>query len=161
MDGEAAFRAAFSDNIGGFEDRFVEFARTLCPTSQATLMENQATLADMMIEAAKRGRTFDSLDDLREAALKEKWRMRYTSAGLQWDSAADPAVYFRALDGAPLDDDQLHFELAAGRPFPDLVCASDGLKLRTRFSEDNGTIEHETVVDCPTTGRGTSDAGGF
>jgi len=147
MDGEAAFRVAFSGNIDGFRDRFLEYAQELQPTAQATLIENQATLADMIVGAAQKGRMFSSLDDLRTAATQERWRIEYHCGGLRWESAADPAVYFQSLEGAPLYDEQLHFELAAGRPLPDVVCACDGLKLRTRFSDGDGKTEHETIVE--------------
>ena len=54
------FREAFSDNIRGFQDRFNEYAAALEPTSEATLMDRQGVLGDLLAELAKRGRRFTS-----------------------------------------------------------------------------------------------------
>jgi len=146
-DGDAAFRQALSDNVGGFRDRFMEFARAMRPTPQATLLEDQSTLADMLVAMAKKGRYINTMDQFKNTMIREHWIIHYRSGGLQWESASDPGVYFRSADGAPLTDEEEHFELAGSRPLEDLVCRRDGLSLRTRFSESNGKIEHETLVE--------------
>ena len=48
-DGKAtgnAFTLSFGTNVRGFQDRFTEYAQELQPTAEATLIENQAVLAD-------------------------------------------------------------------------------------------------------------------
>jgi hypothetical protein len=147
-DADTAFRTAFSGNIAGFHDRFMEYAQTLGPTPLATEIENQGVLADMLIDEQSRGRTFASMDQARTACEKEKWRIHYRRGALQWDSATDPSLYFCSPSGAALDADQLYTESGADGPLPDLVCRCDGLPtLRTRFSERDGKIEHETIVE--------------
>jgi hypothetical protein len=147
-DADTAFRAAFSDNIAGFHDRFMEFAQTLGPTPLATEIENQGVLADMLVNARARGRTFASIDQVRAASEKEKWLIHYRRGALQWDSAADPSVYFCSPSGSELDADQLYMDTSGDGPLPDLVCRCDGLPgLRTRFMESLGKIEHETVLE--------------
>ena len=125
----------------------MEFAEHLQPTRQATLIENQGTLADMIIDMAKEGRRFDSLQDLRNAAIREGWRIEYRSSGLRWENAADPSVYFRSLEGEPLSDDHSILKYRGIGRCRDLVCNCDGLKLRTRFSDANDKADHETLVD--------------
>jgi hypothetical protein len=149
MDGDAAFRSAFSDDINGFRDRFLEYAATLQPTPQATLIENQGVLADMLIAMRHQGRTFDTIDEFKRVCVQQRWRVRYVRAGLQWESAADPSIYFQSPSGDELTADQLHFEISGSRPMQDLVCHCDGLPaLRTRFCDGaDGKIEHETIVD--------------
>ena len=48
--GEAAFREAFGNNLDGFQKRFVDYARKLEATDEATLIENQEVLADLLVE---------------------------------------------------------------------------------------------------------------
>jgi Protein of unknown function (DUF1570) len=145
---DKAFRTAFSDNIEGFHDRFLEYTQALQPTPLATLIEDQGVLADMLAQAKQRGTTFDSFADFRELCCDRDWRIHYRRGTLEWESAADPAVYFSSPTGYVFEGDDQHFETAMDRPLPDLVCHCDGMPtLRTRFSENNGKIEHETVVD--------------
>jgi hypothetical protein len=147
-DADTAFRTAFSDNIAGFHDRFMEFAQTLGPTPLATEIENQGVIADMLIEARGRGRTFTSIDQVRAASEQEKWSIHYRRGALQWETAADPKVYFCSPSGNDLDADQLYMDENDSAPLPDLVCRCDGLPmLRTRFLESRGKIDHETIVE--------------
>jgi len=147
-DGETAFSTAFSDNIAGFQTRFLEFAAELHPTPLATLMENQSVLGDLLVALKNRGQKFDSLNDFRTACVFGRWTMHYRRANLQWQSAPDPSVYFQTSDGQPFTDDQEHFELSGDGPLDDLVCRADGMPpLRTHFYQADEKIEHETVVD--------------
>jgi|GEM_PF-1207764 len=147
-DGEAAFEDAFSSNIEGFQRRFMEYAAGLTPTPLAALIENQGVLADMEIQMRKSGHTFDTLTDLRSSCEGLGLHILYKQGNLQWESAADPAVYFRSPSGEAFGSDDLHFEISGDHVLPDLVCHSDGLSLRTRFDETSeGAIEHETIIE--------------
>jgi hypothetical protein len=147
-DGQSAFTFAFSDDIPGFAQRFNEFAASLQPTPLATLIENQSVLGDFLIQLKQRGRTFDSLGEFRDTLVAGRWSMHYRSNNLQWQSADDPGVYFESSTGQPFDSDEEYFELAGDRPLADLVCHAAGMPpLRTRFSNNDGNVEHETFVD--------------
>jgi hypothetical protein len=148
LDGEDAFEQAFSSNIAGFQDRFMEYASTLRPTPLATLIENQTVLGDLLVEFKSRGRAFDSLDEFRNVCVRERWQLRYRRGNVQWETAENPIVYFQDSSGRPFSDDEQHFELAGERPMQDLVCRAPGMPpLRTRFTDVDGKVEHETMVD--------------
>jgi hypothetical protein len=147
-DADAAFRGAFSANILGFHDRFLEYAATLTPTPLAAMIENQGVLADMLVEANHRHLSFETIDQLRAACAKQRWQIHYRRGNVQWVSDADPGIYFTAPSGANLSDSELYLDPAPDRPLPDLVLHWDGLpKLRTHFVQLPGKIEHETIVE--------------
>jgi hypothetical protein len=148
-DGESAFREAFSDNVRGFQDRFNEYAAALEPTSEATLMDRQGVLGDLLAELAKRGRRFTSFPSFKRAALAGGYRMHYTKGELQWDSDPDLRIYFADLDGRALPPEQLYFEPRDGAPLPDIVCRyTNQFQLRTRFYPGTkDKLEHEVLVE--------------
>ena len=47
-EGMAAFTDAFGDNIAGFQRKFTEYAKQLTPTPEATYIEYQAALAELL-----------------------------------------------------------------------------------------------------------------
>jgi hypothetical protein len=153
--GDRAFREAFSDNIDGFQQRFLEFVRgTLRPTPEATLIERQDVLADMLVALRGRGLEFDSIDALKHTLARGGYRMSYQKGDLKWQSDPDASTYFSNLDGEPLTRDEMYFEWRGGgdAPMPDLVLrAPRQIKLRTRFHRVPSTrkIEHEVLIDGP------------
>jgi hypothetical protein len=147
-DPQEAFNVAFAGNLAGFQKRFVEYARELRATPEATLIENQEVLADLLSELRNRGKTFDTIADLRQAAVRGGYQMHYTRGQLKWSSKADLTTYFRDLDGRPFDADQLYLSPRTGAPLPDIVCRySDKIQFRTRFHDDGKQTEHEVVVE--------------
>jgi hypothetical protein len=148
-DAEDAFRTAFSDNIEGFQQRFVEFARTLAPTPEAAMIERQDVLADLLTALDARGDRFDSVAAFRSAVTNGGYRLHYTKGRIRWQTAADPLMYFSDLDGHPFKRDELFFERRAAAPLPDIVCrCTAGVQLRTRFHEAGGNeIEHEVLIE--------------
>ena len=147
---DAAFKAAFGENLAGFQKRFVEFARDLKPTDEAALMENQDVLADLLVELRARGANFDRVADLRAAAVKAGYRMNYVRGGLKWQSHPDVNTYFADTKGRPFREDELYFSQRTGAPLPDLVCRwSKDLQFRTRFYYESDRIEHEVLVESP------------
>jgi hypothetical protein len=149
-DGDAAFREAFSDNVRGFQSRFTEFANTLDPTAEATMMDRQSVLGDLLGELARHGKRFTNLSQFKRAALLGGYRMHYTKGELQWDSEPDLKVYFADVDGNAMPPEKLFFENHASSPLPDIVChCSDHFQLRTRFFRNGDKIEHEVLVEAP------------
>lgn len=155
--GKAAFESAFSANTKGFEDRFVEYARQLTATPEASLIERQEVLADLLMELRRQGRTFDRIADLREAAVRAKYSLRYNERGMEWTSDPDINTYFCDDAGQLLDATRLYFSERAGAPLPDIICrASDRLQFRTRFhasasGDRDGRFERELLIEAPGT----------
>ena len=146
--GEAAFREAFGNNLDGFQKRFVDYARKLEATDEATLIENQEVLADLLVELKGRGTTFATVSDLKRAAVKEGYRMHYTRGNLTWQTEPNISIYFADAKRKPFRDDELFFFQRAGAPLPDLVCRySKDAQLRTRFYTQDGAIKHEVLVE--------------
>jgi hypothetical protein len=153
-----AFKVAFGENLAGFQKRFVEYAGSLKATDEATIMENQDVLADLLVELKARGQNFDRVADLRAAAVKAGYRMNYVRGGLKWQSHPDVNTYFTDTKGHPFHDDELYFSLRTGAPLPDLVCRwSKDVQFRTRFYYDGPKIEHEVLVETP--GKSTTFVG--
>lgn len=147
---DRAFRESFSGNIQGFEDRFKEFARALKPTPQASIIERQEILADMLVALDARDLRFDTVAEFRRAMALNGYRMSYTKGDLTWQTSSDSDTYFQNLDGTRLTDDQLRFEGRTGAPLPDLVLRAPGqIRLRTRFHHAGGQVEHEVLIDEP------------
>lgn len=146
-----AFVDAFSDNFEGFEQRFMEYARTLRPSREATFLEYQGVLADMLIMLDKEGQRFDDIDEFRAYLTDGRMRLRYTKGDVQWSTATDPMTYFRDAAGRLMQRDQLYFSLRGGAPLPDIVCRPiDGLQFRTIFHDAADRPDHETIIETRT-----------
>lgn len=146
--GTEAFEQCFGTNLEGFQNRFVEYARSLQPTAEAAELERQEVLSDMLVELHQRGQRFDSTESLRKYLLDTRFRIDYRRGALQWRSDSDINHYFRGPDGAMLSAQQLFFATRAGAPMDDLVRhPPSGLKLRTVFYGASGKIDRETIVE--------------
>ena len=144
---DASFRAAFGNNIPGFESRFVEYAGTMRETPQATVLEHQDVLGDLIVELKRVGKTFDSVEALHQDAVRHRYRMTYRRGPLRWTTDDDIGAYFCDAAGERYGRDQLYFETGRG-PLPDLVCRySPAMRFRTRFYAEGGQIEHEVLVE--------------
>ena len=148
MPSERAFTSAFSDNIEGFQQRFVEYARELEASREATWIENQIVLADMLTSLKSEGRTFDDVGSFRETIERHGYRLQYSRGPLQWSTADDPKVYFTDALGRDMQGDQLFFLHRRGAPLPDLVCRPiKGLQFHTRFYAAGERIEYEVLIE--------------
>jgi hypothetical protein len=148
QEADASFRAAFGNNIPGFEARFVEFAKTMRETPQATVLEHQDVLGDLIVELKKIGKTFDSVEALHQDATRNKYRMTYRRGPLRWTTDDDIGVYFCDAGGERYGRDELYFEPGRRGVLPDLVCRySPELRFRTRFYSEGGHVEHEVLVE--------------
>ena len=144
-----AFAAAYSDNIEGFQSRFVEWARSMKPTPQACVAEHQQVLADLLRELYGK-RTFKSVAEFRQEIVARSYRIHYTHGSIKWTTADNPSIYFADLRGRAYRAEQLTFEPRPGAPLPDLVCRPDDcLPMRTRFHLIDGKVERETLVEPP------------
>jgi hypothetical protein len=144
--GEAAFVEAFSDNIAGFQDRFGEWARRLSATREATYIENQSILADLLVMLDGKDKRFADVAAFRNFVMTGGYRVQYTKGNLQW-TTDDPAVYFRDAAGRPMGSADLFFQPRAGAPLPDLVCRADSLLLRTRFFRAGDRTDYEVLAE--------------
>jgi hypothetical protein len=144
-----AFTETFGGNLKSFQERFIEFAQDLKATPEATVMENQNVLADLLTELDGRGRRFDSVAAFRTVAVKNRYRLHYTRGQLNWTTDPNALVYFADAGGKPFDRDSLFFFPRASAPIPDIVCRfDDSTTFRTRFySLPGGKVEHEVVVE--------------
>ncbi len=150
-DATDAFNECFSNNILGFQQRFLEYTQTLRPTNEAAMMERQDILADMLIALDGRGQRFNAVKEFKDALAAGGYRMQYQKGDVRWNSDPDPRTYFNNLDGTPLEGDQMYFEPRTGAAIADLVLHAPGqIKLRTRFHDaPEHRIEHEVLVDEP------------
>jgi hypothetical protein len=146
---EEAFDQTFGGNLKSFQARFLEFARDLKATPEATAIENQGVLADLLTELNGRGRKFDSVAAFKTVAIKNRYRLHYTRGQLQWRTDPNAAVYFNDLDGKPLPPNRLFFAPRPTAPLPDIVCRfNDTTAFRTRFYKlEGGKMEHEVLVE--------------
>jgi hypothetical protein len=152
--GSEAFVQSFSPNIEGFQDRFDEFAAGLEATPEATLIERQGVLADLLGESARAGQRYGDVREFRETVIAARTRVRYTKGQVQWQTSTDPTVYFSDLNNRLFDPNELYFDRRGQAPLPDLVCRGTGaLRLRTRFYNADDRIEHEVLCELASQSR--------
>ncbi|HEV7301240.1 MAG TPA: DUF1570 domain-containing protein [Tepidisphaeraceae bacterium] len=148
MAGDQAFAEAFSDNIKGFQDRFVEYVRSLKPTQAATMLERQNVLADLLKGLTEDGQRFADVNAFKAKALGGGYQLSYSMGNIRWQTDPNVMVYFSGMDGKPFDRNQLFFDPRSGAPLPDLVCRPGGkTQIRTRFYRSGKSIEHEVLVE--------------
>lgn len=146
---DEAFTAAFGTNVEGFRMRFVDYAKNLKATPEATLIENQGVLADLLIDFDRTGRRFNDIESFRRFVTRGHYRLHYSRGELSWDTDPDMNCYFRDLSGRPFTSDELYLAPRTGAPIPDIVCrCNDRLLLRTRFHDaDNRSVDHELLIE--------------
>jgi hypothetical protein len=148
-DANEAFQLAFGSNVEGFQDRFVEYARHLQPTAEATLIENQDVLADLLVEFDREGRRFDDIESLRTLVTRQHYRLHYSRGDISWDTDPDMNCYFSDLKGNRFSPEELYLSPRTGSPLPDIICRCAGqLALRTRFHDTAGNkVDHELLIE--------------
>jgi hypothetical protein len=148
IDPDEAFRRAFGQNIAGFEKRFMEYAREMRATPQATMMENQDVLGDLLVELHRIGKTYPTVAEFRTAVEQARYKLTYRRGASEWNTGDDIGEYFRDLNGGQFHDDELYFEPNRRNPLPDLVCRySSDIQFRTRFYLEGKKLEHEVLVE--------------
>ena len=151
-DGKAtgnAFTQSFGTNVRGFQDRFTEYAQELQPTAEATLIENQAVLADLLTDFAREGRRFDDVESFRKYIIRGRYKLHYSMGNIEWDTNPNMNVYFSDLEGKRFAPEQLYFSSRSGSPVDDIVCKyNDNLLLRTRFFDTGPhSIDHDLTIE--------------
>ena len=150
-DNRTAFARIFPD-AATIQEKFLVYAQKLAPTPDATLIERQSVLGDLVIALRSREAIPDTFADIRKLLMKVGYRIRYTQDEVKWDSDADVTIYFSDMAGRPFSNRQLTLEPRAGAPMPDIVCRCfDHHQLRTRFYNADGKVEHEILVQPLTT----------
>ena len=137
--GHDAFVEAFSDNMEGFQHMFTDYARSMQPTPEATFIENQDVLADMLIELKNRGRTFADMSGFKREIIRGRYQVDYTRGSVRWNSSPDPAIYFRDAEGREMGSDQLFFADRNGRRCRTSSQGRCRACSFTRFSRKRGT----------------------
>jgi len=149
-DPKDAFAQAYSNNLQGFQDRFVEFIRALSPTPEAQFVDNLDVLSDMLVGAtAHAGRTFKDMVSFRATMIRGQYQMHYSRGEIQWTSSDDPSTYFRDPQGDFYPQDRLYLDQEAGSDtaLPDLVfLCTPTFQLRSHFYQGPTRIEHEITV---------------
>jgi hypothetical protein len=149
LSADEAFTRAFSDNYDGFQQRFLEYVRTLAPTPEAVYLEYQSVLADMLVVLHAKGQEYDDADSFRKYLTEGNLRLRYSKGDVQWSTNTDPAVYFRDSQGRSLTRQQFYFSLRGGAPLPDMICRPmEGLTFRTIFHDEPGKVDYETLIEA-------------
>ncbi|HSZ54977.1 MAG TPA: DUF1570 domain-containing protein [Tepidisphaeraceae bacterium] len=144
-----AFQLAFGSNVAGFQSRFVDYVRTLGATPEATFIENQGVLADMLADFAKEGRRFDDVRTFHQTVIQGRVTLHYTLGSIEWDTNPDSSVYFSDRDGNPFSGDDLYLSVHTGSPLPDIVCRyTSRLTLRTRFYDaGRNAFDHDLLIE--------------
>jgi len=146
---DEAFQTAFGNNIPAFEQRFSEYAATLTATPEATMIENQNVLADLLVDFNRQGRQFDDVESFRRFVVQGHFKLHYQLGELEWNTNPDINVYFADSDGQRFLSTDLYFASRTAAALPDLVCRfTPQLKLRTRFFQTaNGAVDHDLQIE--------------
>ncbi len=148
MDAENAFAQAFANNVQGFQDRFSEWAIALQPTSEATMIERQDTLGDLLVALHQDGQTFKDILSFRSAIVGNGYKLRYTKGNVEWTTGDSPQVYFSDLSGRLYPPRDLYMQYTANAPLPDIICrAAPAIQLRTHFYKAGDKLEHEVLIE--------------
>lgn len=143
-----AFTDAFSNNVEGFQARFMEYAQNIQATPDATMMERQTVLADLLTELNGRGIKVTSIRQLRDLCARGKFTMHYQREQIKWTTDPEMRDYFCNPKGEPLADSELFLDTTSPGPIPDLICRTGNrLQLRTRFYQAGGKLEHEVLTE--------------
>jgi len=135
-------------NLDDLQNDFGRWAMTLRPSTGATMIERQETLATMLLLSD--GNKFTSMSQFRNYVITRRMKVETTVGQMRWTTSDRPAEYFESPAGDLYDSStQLFFEPAAGRPLPDIVCrAAADARFRTRFYRDeSGKLQYEVMVE--------------
>ena len=146
---DEAFQIAFGTNIQAFEQRFTEYAAGLTATPEATMIENQGVLADLLVDFNRQGKRFEDVEAFRQYVVRGHFKLHYHLGALEWDTNPNMNAYFSDLDGNRLVSTELYFAQRPAAALPDLVCRfSQQLRLRTRFFETAArTVDHDVQIE--------------
>lgn len=147
-DSKTAFETAFSDNYEGFQAKFLAFVQSLQPSPEATYIERQEVLGDMLIALHEHGKPVKDVASFRQTVRQANVHIQYSRGQIKWATEKDTSVYFSNLPGRLFDASELYFSARRSAPLPEIVCRfSPVSQLRTRFYVAGKEIEHETSIE--------------
>lgn len=147
-DPQASFVTAFSANYAGYQQRFLEWSRTLKPTPEAEYLERQEVLADFYAAVEKYGKVCNDMATLRQTTALLHVEMQYSTGQVKWSTGKNPDVYFSKLDGTLFGPGELYLQDGQKAPLPDIVCRClPTTQIRTHFYKTGEKLEHESVLE--------------
>jgi hypothetical protein len=145
---EAAWKTAFSDNYAGFQRKFTGWANGVTATPEATMIDRQGVLGDLVVSLHGNGQKFRDMAAFRKTVTSRGYQLQYTKGDVTWKTEPRLDVYFSNVEGQVMNNDNLYFDPTNG-PLPDIVCQmSQQLRLRTRFYEMSGKMWHEMQIEA-------------
>lgn len=145
QDPKLAFVAAFSDNIEGFQTRFVQYARQLNPTPLSQYQDHVLILATLLKTHGTD--TFATMAEFR-SYVQRHWNAPLPRKDGLLQLAADPTTYFSFLNGQLMPPNCLYFE-RRGTGLPDIICEPmDRVRIRATFVQSQeGSIELDLLLE--------------
>ncbi len=160
-DSKTAFETAFSANYEGFQAKFLAFVASLRPSPEATYIERQEVLGDMLIALDEHAKPVKDVLSFRQTVRQVNVHIQYSRGQIKWATEKDTSVYFSNLAGRLFDANELYFSARRSAPLPEIVCRfSPASQLRTRFYAAGKEIEHETSIEAIPTSTGARRAQG-
>lgn len=144
--GDEAFAEAFSSNLEGFQNRFIEYLAQLTPTPEATMVERQTILGSLLIFLDREGRRINNIADFRQAVIDGGYRRQIRIGEQKWESELGER-YFQDRNGRYFTDRFLYLDSRLGAPLPDIVCRSGSLQFRTRFYRTDDETDYDVVIE--------------
>jgi hypothetical protein len=146
---EEVYQSTFGRNLEQFQDSFSEWALNVQPTPEATVLERQDTLGELLPFAVKQDRrSSKDMAIFRNTVVSHEDYIQYTRGHMKWTTSKQPIIYFSNLTGQVYSSRQLYFQASQETPLPDIVChATDDLEIRTHFYHGDGKIEHEVYIE--------------
>ena len=106
----SAFTGASEITFPAFS-AFVEYADQLTPTPQATYIEHQDVLADMLTELRLEGISSARSGAFRQKVIDGGYRIEYTKGQVRWNTERD-AQDLSDLSGRPFDSARINLTRA-------------------------------------------------
>jgi hypothetical protein len=144
-----AFKETLGQDVKGFQRRFEQWAIGMTPSAEATLIERDSAMGDLIeLLAATKDQHFKDLLSFRNEVMKHGYTVNYDNKRMKWQAETNPANYFCDLGGQPYALSDLYFKPTPGAPFPDIICrATYQLQVRTHFYKSDQGVEHEVLVE--------------
>jgi hypothetical protein len=147
-DADAAFKEAFNNDPQGFQDAFSQWGGRLKASPEATMIEQEDVLGDMLTALGPKSNAARNMASFRSAVEGRELQLTYTRGNVQWKTSDRPQCYFADPNGQAYSSQNLYFQASRGAPFPDIVCRpGPSIQLRTHFYQGGKRIEHEVLIE--------------
>ena len=146
-DPAAAYAANFSANIDGFEERFLEWAKSAAPSPLAVYSDRVSKVAELLRLFRQDGLSFNSIDELRQHLEKGQFHLTEARDGQTVTLEENALTYLDDLSGKPWPSSALYLDRRNG-PLPDVVLKPPtGAIIRARFYSRGRTIDHDLAFE--------------